>query len=204
MPRTFWLAAVIAIAAAVPCRTARAQADPTMPADTAAIFVDIDDLDKLRLLNPLELKAQQLEKIIPFIKTRQKAYNQRITDLAVTPLKAVAVEIAETREKLLAGGAIPQTLDDRIKRLQKEFADQRKIEQDKNLKLVADGIRSVLTDKQHKDIVAMARRDFRSADGTDQQFYNLWIRETVIAYDRIVPLLEDMLKARGKPGAPGA
>lgn len=174
-----------------------AQGDPSMPPTTAVVFDHIDDLDKLRLLNPLQLRADQLDKIIPLLKERQKEYNQRIIELAVEPLKPMAKEIADTRAKLLAGGAIPKDLDDRIKERQREFADKRKIEQDKNLKLVADGIRAVLTDKQYKDIVAMARRDFRNADGTDQQFYNLWIRETIIAYDRIVPLLEDMRKARG-------
>jgi hypothetical protein len=188
--------AAIAAVMAIWASCAFAQGEPAMPAATAAIFVELDDLDKLRLLNPLLLKADQIEKIIPLIKARQKAYNERVTELAVKPLEAVAAEIAQTRKKLLAGGSIPEALDDRIKRLQKDFTDQRKVEQDKNLKLLADGIRATLTDRQFREIVAMARRDFRTADGTDQQFYNLWIRETIIAYDRIVPLLEDMLKAR--------
>jgi hypothetical protein len=199
MMRIYWLCACVLIAATALCRAAAGQSDPTMPADTVTIFENIDDLDKLRLLNPLDLKADQLDKIIALLKERQKVYNKRILELAVNPLKPVAAEIAETRRKLLAGGTIPTALDDRIKQLQKDFADQRKVEQDKNLKLVADGIRAVLTDKQYKEIVAMSRRDFRSADGTDQQFYNLWIRETIIAYDRIVPLLEDMRKARSTP-----
>ncbi len=183
-------------------RPAFAQNDPVMPPDTMAIFANIDDLDKLRLLNPLQLKADQLEKVIPLIKERQKAYNKRILELAVEPLKAVATQIADTRQRLLAGGTIPQDLDDKIKQLQKDFADRRKVEQDKNLKLVADGIRAVLTERQYKEIVSMARRDFRNADGTDVQFYNLWIRETIIAYDRIVPLFEDMLKARRASSGP--
>ncbi len=180
-------------------RPATAQDDPVMPRETEAIFAHIDDLDKLRLLNPLNLTAGQLDKIIPLIKERQKAYNRRIIELAVEPLKAVANQIADTRRKLLSGGSIPQELDDRIKQLQKDFADRRKVEQDKNLKLVSDGIRAVLTERQIREIVAMARRDFRTADGTDAQFFNLWIRETIIVYDRIVPLLEEMRKARNAP-----
>jgi hypothetical protein len=131
---------------------------------------------------------------------RQRAYNARILELAVEPLKAIASEIKETRAKLLSSGAIPSEIDDKIKRLQKEFAEKRAQEQDKNLKLVADGIRSVLTTAQYKAVVAMSRRDFTGKQGTDEQFFNLWVRETVIAYPRIVPLLEDMRKARPTKG----
>lgn len=174
----------------------RSQDDPIMPPDTAAIFDSIDDIDKLRLLNPLNLTAAQLDKIIPFLKQRQRAYNQRILELAVEPLKAIAADIKATRTKLLAGGSVPEDIDQKIKTLQKDFSDKRAQEQTKNLKLVADGIREVLTTEQYKAIVAMARRDFSNAKGTDEQFYNLWIRETIIAYPRIVPLLEDMRNAR--------
>lgn len=176
--------------------SATAQDDPVMPPDTAAIFDSIDDIDKLRLLNPVNLTVVQLDKIIPFLKQRQKAYNQRILELAVEPLKAIAEDIKATRTKLLTGGSVPADIDERIKALQKEFNDKRKVEQDKNLKLVSDGIRAVLNTDQIKTIVAMARRDFPNAQGTDDQFFNLWIRETIIAYPRIVPLLEDMRNAR--------
>jgi len=184
---------------------ARAQDDPGMPPDTAAIFDSIDDIDKLRLLNPLGLTAQQLDKIIPMLTARQRAYNARILELAVEPLKAIAPDIKATRSKLLVGGAIPNDIDEKIKRLQKEFADRRTQEQDKNLKLVADGIRSVLTTAQYKAVVATSRRDFTGKEGTDEQFFNLWVRETVVAYPRIVPLLEDMRKARApKESSPKA
>jgi len=175
-----------------------------MPPDTAAIFDSIDDIDKLRLLNPVNLTAAQLDKIIPFLKQRQKAYNQRILELAVEPLKAIAADIKSTRTKLLSGGSVPADIDERIKALQKEFSEKRKLEQDKNLKLVADGIRAVLTTDQYKTIVAMARRDFPNATGTDEQFFNLWIRETIIAYPRIVPLLEDMRNARAPKASSSA
>ena len=106
MRRHMTLAAIAAVMA-IWASCAFAHGEPAMPAATAAIFVELDDLDKLRLLNPLLLKADQIEKIIPLIKARQKAYNERVTELAVKPLEAVAAEIAQTRKKLLAGGSIP-------------------------------------------------------------------------------------------------
>lgn len=190
------LAILMAAGLGMAVRGVHAQDDPTMPPDTAAIFDSIDDIDKLRLLNPLNLTAAQLDKIIPFLKQRQQAYNRRILELAIEPLKALATDIKATRTKLLAGGTVPQDIDEKIKRCQKDFSEKRKIEQDKNLKLVADGIRAVLTTEQYKAIVTMARRDFPEGKGTDEQFYNLWIRETILAYPRIIPLLEDMRNAR--------
>lgn len=199
--RSLCLALMLSIGLGVCLTHADAQEDPIMPPETAQIFDWIDDIDKMRILNPVNLTADQLDKIIPFLQKRQKEYNRRIIELAVEPLKAIADDIKNTRTKLLAGGSVPADLDDRIKRLQRQFADQRKVEQDKNLKLVADTIKSVLTTEQYKDIVAMARRDFTDMKGTDEQFYNLWIRETIIAYPRIIPLLQDMRNARAPKSA---
>lgn len=199
---TVWLVALLAISLMLPACAARAQDDPIMPAETAAIFDSIDDLDKLRILNPLNLTADQLGKLIPALKQRQRAYNLRILELAVEPLKAIATDIKATRAKLLGGGAIPSDIDEKIKRLQKEFAEKRKVEQDKNLQLVADTMRGILTANQNKVVVEMARRDFTTGRGNDEQFYNIWVRETIIAYPRIVPLLEDMRKARAPKTSP--
>lgn len=201
MSRNLILSVILALATLGFVAAGRANQDPPKaPEVQLTLFDAIDDLDKLRLLNPLKLTAAQLDKIIPLLKQRQKAYNERLAELAMAPLKGIADEILKTRAQLLSGGAIPQDLDEQIKRAQRDFVEKRKAEDDKNLKLVADGLRPILTTEQYKAIVAMARRDFEGLQGSDEQFYNLWVRETIIAYGRIVPLLEDMRKAReGKP-----
>ncbi|NUQ71142.1 MAG: hypothetical protein HUU17_10005 [Chthonomonadales bacterium] len=195
--RPIWL---VLLALALMPRPASAQADPSLPPGTSAVFDAIDDLDKLRLLNPIGINGAQARKIVELLETRQKAYNQRLIELAVEPLKAIGEEIKATRDRLLTGGSIPTELDERIKKSQKDFVAKRKVEQDKNLKLVADGFRAILTPEQNKKIIDSARQDFEMGRGTDEQFYNLWVRETIIAYPRILPLFRDIAKAR-MPGS---
>src|SRR5947208_2823337 len=102
------LGLIVMLAGAKP--SARAQAD-VMPPEVAALFDDIMDIDKLRVLNPLKLKPDQIDKLITTIKKSQADYDKALADAAVPPIRQISKDIKDTRRRMLEGGAIPKDFD---------------------------------------------------------------------------------------------
>jgi len=173
------------------------------PAEVTALFDDISDIDHLRVLNPLELTAAQIGKILPAIQKSQKAYTAAVQDAAVAPIKAIASEIRSTRARVVAGATIPRDFDDKVKKLQSEFVARRSTEENTTLRKLSAEIRAILTPEQIAAAVKIARKD-GSREGTDAQFFNYYVMSTFIVYPRIVPLLQDVQKAKGVAAATGS
>lgn len=170
------------------------------PAEQAALLTAINDIDKLRVLNPLKLKPDQIDRMVPVIERSQKDYTRRVADAMTGPLRAMADDISSTRSKVLAGGAIPAAFDERLKKLQDQFLEQRKREDEATLRALSEEMRKVLTPEQVATAASLARKSTESDGkatlrGTDEQFFNLYLIGTVIHYARIVPLLKDMRQA---------
>jgi Spy/CpxP family protein refolding chaperone len=182
-------------------RPARAQTEP-IPAEVAALFDDINDIDKLRILNPLKLTTEQIDRLIAAIKQAQSNYNKRLADAAVPPIRQIAQEIKETRRRMLAGESVPKNFDEKVKKLQDEFIAKRTKEDSGTLKSLSDTIHEILTPDQVKKAVKLAK-DLTEEDGkptlkgSDDQFFRYYVLHTFILYPRTVPLLEDMKKAAG-------
>lgn len=177
----------------------RAQSD-ALPEEVMALFNDITDIDKMRVLNPLKLTAVQLDKLISTIRASQESFNRRLDAAAIPPIRAIAKEIRETRQKLLKGGEIPKDFDEKVRKLHEDFLKRRKAEEENTLKSLAAAIRSILTEQQVQQAVTIARKWTEengqpTKQGTNEQFFNLYVLGTFITYPRIVPLLEDMRKA---------
>jgi hypothetical protein len=176
-----------------------AQSD-ALPEEVMALFNDITDIDKMRVLNPLKLRVDQLDKLISTIRASQESFNRRLDAAAVPPIRAIAKEIRETRQKLLKGGEIPKDFDEKVRKLHADFLKKRKAEEENTLKSLAAAIRSILTEQQVQQAVSIARK-WTEEDGqptkrgTNEQFFNLYVLGTFITYPRIVPLLEDIRKA---------
>ncbi len=180
-----------------------------VPPEVVALFNDIDDIDKLRVLNPLNLTAEQIGKLIPVIRQAQQDYNKKLADAAVPPIKEIAAQIKATRRRLLAGGEVPKDFDERVKKIQAEFIARRDKEDAATLKSLADAIRAILTPEQVAAAVAEARNALGEQNkpgpkGSDDRLFNYYVLQVFITYPRILPLLQDMQDARSKSAASGA
>lgn len=178
---------------------ARAQSD-IVPKEVQEVFADISDIDKLRILNPLKLSGEQLDKIITVLKKAQTEYNSKLREAAVPPIRDLAKEIRATRQKMLeTHGTVPKDFDEKVKKIQDGFIKRRDTEDQTTLKSVSDSIRAILNKDQIASAVSIARKFTEeegkpTKKGTDDQFFNLYVLGTFIVYPRIVPLLEDMRK----------
>jgi hypothetical protein len=178
---------------------ARAQSD-IIPKEMQALLFDISDIDKLRVLNPLKLTSEQLDKIIATLKKAQEQYNSKLTEAAVPPIRQLAKEIKETRQKMLTTHSlVPKDFDEKVKKIQNDFTKQRDEADKTTLKSVSDSIRAILTKEQIDMGVSFAKKfteegGKQTKKGSDEQFFNLFVLGTFILYPRIVPLLEDMRK----------
>ncbi|MGC8669064.1 MAG: hypothetical protein ACP5VE_13195 [Chthonomonadales bacterium] len=193
--------AAVWLAAGAP-RSAKAQSQ-FVPPEVVALFNDIDDIDKLRVLNPLNLTPEQIDKLIPTIQQAQQDYNKKLADAAVPPIKEIAAQIKATRRRLLSGGEVPKDFDERVKKIQAEFIARRDKEDAATLKSLVEAIRGILTPQQVGAAVTEARKALgeqnKSGPKADEdRLFSYYVLQVFITYPRILPLLQDMRDARAK------
>lgn len=190
-------------------RAAHAQ-NEVLPKEVAALYDDVSDIDKLRILNPLKLTADQLDSIIAAVKQSQDAYNKKLADAAVPPIRDMAAQVKETRRQLItSGGDVPKDFDAKVKAIQDRFLKERNQADYDALKGLSDKIRGILTPDQIATAVSLAR-DYEKkqgqtvSKGQDDKYFNFYVLGTFILYPRIVPLLEEMRDAKrgAAAGAP--
>jgi len=172
-----------------------------VPPEVMALFEDIFDIDKLRVINALKLSNDQLEQIIAAIKVFQLAYNKTLVDTVMPPLKEITKDIKETRSKMLKGAPIPSDLDEKVKKLQEAFVKKRDTVEYNTLKGMADTFKKILSASQVATAVALAKKATEvdgkpSAKGEDDKFFNLYVLNVFLRYPRIMILLEDIRKAK--------
>ena len=181
-------------------KSAAAQPD-LVPPEVISLFNDINDIDKLRVINALKLTNEQLDQIIASIKAFQVAYNKALVDTVLPPLKEIAKDIKESRTKMLKGGAVPSELDEKIKKIQDAYIKKRDTVEFNTLKGLADSCRKILTSSQIALAASLARKGTEvegkpTAKGDDEKFFNLYVLQVILRYPRIVALLEDVKKDR--------
>ena len=194
----FAIIALIALAIAGASRL-RAQ-NETIPPEVAALFEDIADIDKLRVLNPLKLTSEQIDKLIQLINKSKRAYDSALAAAAAPPIRSIAKDIKETRRRMLEGASIPTDLDNKVKQLQDSFVKKREDQDVNTLKSMSDEATKILTPSQKSKAVSLARkalsRDNKpAAQGDDDKFFNFYVMSVFIKYPRIIPLLEDMKRS---------
>ncbi len=183
---------------------ARAQSDAggqLIPAEVTALFEDIVDIDKLRVLNPLKLSPDQITQIISVIKEWQNKYNKQLADAAVPPIKSIAAEIKETRKKMLAGASIPKDFDEKVKGIQDKFIERRNTAEFDTVKGMAESIKKILKPDQVKTAEKLAKDYVASINEKGKEppklnYFNVYVLSIFIQYPRILPLLEQMKAAQ--------
>src|SRR5947209_3589866 len=116
---------LVVLAAAAARLPLRAQQE-SVPKEVTALFDDIDDIDKLRVLNPLKLTPDQIDKIIALIQQQERDYNAKLTEAAVPPIREIAKDIKETRRKMLTGASLPADFEAKVKQIQADYDRRRK------------------------------------------------------------------------------
>ena len=181
----------------------RAQEKPAAKPDAATIVVDLDDIERLRVINPLKLQADQADKLIAALTTAQSDYDKKVNTLGTTIFGPMAAEAHDVKVKALAGAAIPKEFDDKMKKLQADFLKQRDDLNTDNIKRVAAAARTALTEKQIAVATKMERdqyeKDHADSKGvTDTQLFNLYCVDVFISNPRAVALLKDIRAAAAK------
>jgi hypothetical protein len=191
------LAVIIGCASLLPLR---AQND-TFPPEVNVLFDEIIDIDKLRVLNPLKLTGDQIDKLAAAIKSSTRDYDKALADAAVSPIKEMAKDIKDVRKKMLSGEAIPKEFDDKVKGIQDAFVKKRDAADYSSLKSLSDAAKKILTDEQVAKASELSRKYIEkdakpNSKNTDDKFFNFYVLQIFIRYPRIVPLLEEIKKAK--------
>jgi hypothetical protein len=184
-------------------RPARAQAGPDNGAllskSILELFDDLDDIDRLRSLNPLKLTAPQLDKMIAAVSAAKEAYDKAMAELAGAQVKKMDAEIRDVKHKMLLGGTIPADFDERVKKASTLVVSSREKLDMQNLGSLADALREILTPAQIGDAAKLSKDAAAAAGkptgGTTAQWFNYYVKEILIGYPRILPLLKEMRAA---------
>ncbi len=165
------------------------------------LMFEVQDIKALSFLNPIKLSASQIDKLIPTISLAQKRYNTKLAGASAAPVQRIAQEIKETKAAMLAGAAIPEEFDAKVKRIQERWKQQRDKEDLTALKSLTIAVKSILTKKQFALAAQLARKlepktkSGSTADG-EVKLFNLYVLKVIIQYPRIVPLLAEIKKTR--------
>lgn len=169
------------------------------PRDVARLFDDLDDIDRLRALNPLKLTADQEDRLITAIKAAQAEYTRKVNALGSTLVLAMAADIKATKKQTLGGAPIPKDFDDRVKKAESQFLSGRSMLNMENWKSLIATAKSILTDTQVAQAVKFSKAASaaanKPAEGSDDQWLNFFVLHEFIDYPRIVPLLTEMRAA---------
>lgn len=177
-----------------------AQEKPPVKSDAAAIVVELDDIDRLRVLNPLKLQPDQLDKLATALSSAQADYDKKVKALGEAVFGPTAGEVQAMKKQVLGGGAVPKEFEDKIKKLQADFLKQRDELNTANIQHVASACKMVLTDTQVAAATKLERDQWEkdhtdSKNVTDTQLFNLYCVDMFISNPRAVPLLKEMRAA---------
>jgi len=179
---------------------AHAQDKPAAKTDATLIVADLDDIERLRSLNPLKLQPDQVDKLIAAMKSAQADYDKKVNALGSTVFGPTASEVRDMKKQVLAGNAIPKDFDEKMKKLQADFLKQRDDLNTANIVSVSAAVKAILTDKQVATATKLERdqwdKDHPGGKGaTDTQLFNLYCLDIFISGTRTVPLLEEVRAA---------
>lgn len=206
--RTVSLAATLSALIVMPflCHGQEA-ARPAAGPDISAITVQLADIDKMRLLTPLQLSDTQIGTLLAALTAAQAEYRPKLDAVDVAAdaqLAALRPDIEAAHARALAGGAIPADLDQKIIKIQADATTQRKKLMAALFSGLVTATKAILTESQQTSAIAtmkaIAKKDPEMEwSGPDKAFYNIFVRTAFIDYPRISGLLEDMRKARKSP-----
>ena len=172
--------------------------------DIAPLFDAVDDLGEMRVLNPLQLTAEELDKMAAAIAESQAEYNKKMAATAAPILRKVGDIIHKARVKALAGGEV--MTDDAVSKAMTDYAAARKKIEDATLVALSTKLQTILTAEQIKAAAKVAKDEQAKANGsaskgTDAQWFNLYTLKVILGYGRMSPSLAPMSAApSGDPG----
>ena len=183
--------------------TVGAQEKPAAKTEAVAVVSDLEDIERLRVLNALKMQPDQVDKLIAALATAQAEYDRKVNDLGSSIFASTASEVRDVKKKMLGGAALPKDFEDKMKKLQIDFLKKRDDLNVENIKSVGVACRIVLTDTQVATATRMERelweKEHPDAKGaTDNQLFNLYCVDMFISNPRIVPLLKEVKAATPK------
>jgi hypothetical protein len=191
---------VLTLAACLQCPRAAAQDKPAAKTDATAIVSDLDDIERLRSLNPLKLQPEQLDKLIAALKSAQADYDKKVNAIGASIFGPTASDVRDVKKQVLAGNPIPKDFDEKMKKAQADFLKQRDDLNTANIVAVSAAAKAILTDKQVATATKLERdqwdKDHPGGKGaTDTQLFNLYCLDMFISGARTVPLLQEVRAA---------
>ena len=160
---------------------------------------DVDDIDRLRILNPLKLSSGQLTKLIDFLSKAQEDYDKKLASLVADPLKEIADEVKKMKKEMISGGTVSKEFDLKVKKIQMEYAKKKEGLWIDNISKSSAECKRILTEEQISVAAKMEIAEFKKikADvkGSEEQMFNQYVVDTFMSYYRIVPLLKEMKSA---------
>ncbi len=159
------------------------------------------DLGTLRVVTPLKLTDEQIDKLIALITASETEHNQKLVLMFNESLKKVAPDIRAAKQKALKGEAISEEMAEKLKKGMETHLDNigPKKQEDvalATLKALAPKVKAILNAAQVATASKIAHEEqeklAKGSKGTDAQWFNLYVQKVIMGYPRIVPILKEL------------
>ncbi len=169
--------------------------------ENAELIETWSDLGTLRVLTPLKLTNEQIDKLIVLITTAEAAHNQKLVAMSNVSLKKLAADIRAAKKKALKGEDVSAEMSERLTKGMEEHlgnVGQKKQEAAimSTLAAFAPKIRALLTTQQIAAAAKIAQEEqekiAKGNKGTTSQWFNYYVQKVIMPYPRIVPLLKEL------------
>ncbi len=203
-----WTSAAAVVALLVAGSRAQSQG-AQVPASQVKLNEQIADIDKLRMIVPLKLTTEQLDKLVTTVKASQAAYMKRIAAISEPYFESLAEDVKKIRASMLKGADLPKEFDAKVTKMQAEYVKKRDTEDQRTLKSLSENVKGILTQEQIDKAINLVKVQLSpdgkpTKEGTAEQWTNLYVLGTFILYPRAIPLLEDMKAASGGSASAGS
>lgn len=184
---------------------------PELASAALKVQEELADLALLQSITPLKWTPQQLDKLIVALKKAQVTARE-VTRQDNEALVKLADEIHKTRAETIAGAVVPEALETKVLEMRRQAATRSATTTRKTVLELLAVLRELLTDTQKSEMERLSEKFYggkrvpkeyakKPADAPKEVVQDLAISayiETVLLFDRAIPLLEAMKAAAPK------
>jgi hypothetical protein len=176
------------------------------PVEADVLMRQMQEIACLQLITPLHLSDAQLTKIEAILEATIKDYDKQMRAVAAKYFADLVPKIEAAHRAALRGKQPPDDLQQKFDDALNAVLKERDVINNKNIAAVSNSVRPLLSDDQIRTAVKLAHTipGFNKQQGTDAQWFNLWVATALLDYDRIVPLLKELQKAQAAASATNA
>lgn len=166
----------------------------TLPKDVQDLMSTFDDIGELKVLTPLKLTPEQIDKITACVTEGQAEYNKKNNEMITATIRGLTDVIKRTKKEALQGKAGQG--EEQVVKAMNVLIPKRLSLETTVMTVMSDKVIAILTPKQQETMAKIARESQGKKEGKDAttttQWCKLYIYRVLAGYGRAVTVLNEL------------